>query len=65
MASRKHPDTDPKKQLADIVNDTVKHGGSIVIPSFAGRATDLIYLFKQMEDEKLIGHYPIVLDSTG
>lgn len=44
--------------------ETLSHGGTIVIPSFAlERTQELLYLLKQMSQEKLLEKIPVFLDS--
>lgn len=50
--------------LADIINDTYKAGGNIVIPSFAlERAQQLLYHFYRLLRANLIPHLLVFLDS--
>ena len=50
--------------LSDIVNDTHKKGGKIIIPSFAvERTQELIYYFNLLTEEKKIHNIPIYVDS--
>lgn len=50
--------------VADIVNETVSHGGSLLIPSFAvGRAQSMLYLIQTLRNKKRIPYLPIYLDS--
>lgn len=61
---RTHPPTDPKKQLARIVERTLGRGGNLIIPSFAvERAQELLYLFARLRQERAIGNVEIFLDS--
>src|SRR3990167_5475505 len=61
---REHGTIDPKAQLAKIINQTAKRGGSIVIPSFAvGRAQSILYYLSQLKAKKLIPDLPIFVDS--
>jgi len=61
---REHQDVDDGALLADVINETVKRGGRIIIPSFAiGRVEELIYWIKRLEDEKRIPVLPVFLDS--
>lgn len=51
-------------QLADIINDTVKRGGKIAIPSFAvERSQELLYHLSGLLSENRIPHIPVFLDS--
>lgn len=61
---REHGDFDVKARLAEIVNDTVKRGGHVLIPSFAvGRTQLLLYLLREMEEEGRIPIIPVYVDS--
>ena len=51
-------------QLADIVNEAVDRGGSVVMPVFAvERSQDLIYHFGRLMHRKRIPRIPVYLDS--
>lgn len=61
---RLHGKNIPENDLRDVINSTVQHGGSILIPSFAvGRAQTLLYLLYQLRKRKQIADFPIYLDS--
>ncbi len=61
---RAHPPDDDGERLASIVNDTVKRGGKVVVPSFAiGRTEEVIYWLKRLEDDKRIPVLPVYVDS--
>jgi metallo-beta-lactamase family protein len=61
---REHPGGSVADELADIVNQTAKRGGAIVIPSFAvGRAQTLLFYLRQLEEEQRIPRLPTYLDS--
>jgi metallo-beta-lactamase family protein len=62
--NRRHVQADPWQQLARIVDDTVKAGGILLIPSFAvGRAQALQHMLATMMADKRIPKLPIYLDS--
>ena len=62
--NREHEHTNPADQLKEIINATIHHGGSVLIPSFAvGRAQTLLYLLYQLRKTKQIPDFPIYLDS--
>ncbi len=62
--NRKHNEDDPKKILKDIVLETAKKGGTLVIPSFAvGRAQTILYLLSLLRQENEIPPVPIYVDS--
>ena len=61
---RDHPAGSVPDELADIVNQTAKRGGAIVIPSFAiGRTQTLMYYLRQLEEEQRIPRLPTYVDS--
>jgi metallo-beta-lactamase family protein len=61
---RLHDPEDPKIALARIINETRERGGVVLIPAFAvGRTQELIYLIRELEDEKKIPVLPVRVDS--
>ena len=61
---RLHDPEDPKTALARIINDAADRGAPILIPAFAvGRTQELVYLIRELEDEKAIPVLPVVVDS--
>jgi len=47
--NRMHPTTDPRPELAKLITDTVKRGGSVVVPAFAVERTEkFLFLVKDM-----------------
>ncbi len=61
---RVHPPDDDGAALAAIVNDTVKRGGKVIVPSFAiGRTEEVIYWIKRLEEQKRIPVLPVYVDS--
>jgi metallo-beta-lactamase family protein len=61
---RLQPRTDPLVELAAVVNKTFKRGGVVVIPAFAvGRAQEVTYLLRLLEDRGQIPKVPVILDS--
>jgi metallo-beta-lactamase family protein len=62
--NRLHDTEDPKSALKRIINDAAQRGGPILIPAFAvGRSQELLYLIRELEDEKAIPILPVCLDS--
>ena len=62
--NRRHEDSDPFTQLADIIKETIKDGGVLLIPSFAvGRAQSLQHILATLMKEDGIPRLPIYLDS--
>jgi metallo-beta-lactamase family protein len=61
--NRFHPDN-MKNKLADIINESIRRNGTIIIPSFAVERTQLImFLLWQLKNEKKIPSIPIYMDS--
>lgn len=61
---RNHRDGDLEAMVADLVNETVSKGGSVLIPAFAvGRAQAIIYLLYKLRKSGRIPYMPIYLDS--
>lgn len=62
--NRLHPDTDAKAELEMYINNTVKKGGTIIIPSFAvERAQTVMYLLWQLKEEGRIPNIPYIIDT--
>ena len=55
------------KALIDIIADTVKRGGNVIIPAFAvGRTQELLYFIRKIKRDGLVtGHdgFPVYIDS--
>lgn len=61
---RLHEKGDPIKALGDVVNQTVKKGGVLIIPSFVVERTQtVLYCLYQLKQKKTIPDIPIFLDS--
>lgn len=61
---RLHDPEDPKSALKRIINDAAQRGGPLLIPAFAvGRSQEILYLIRELEDEKAIPIFPVCLDS--
>jgi len=61
---RLHPPDDDGAKLAQIVNETTKLGGKVIIPAFAlGRVEELLYWIKFLEDTHAIAELPVYVDS--
>jgi metallo-beta-lactamase family protein len=61
---RLHRPDDDGAQLAAVVNDSLKRGGKLIIPSFAiGRVEEVLYWLKRLEEEKRIPVLPVYVDS--
>jgi metallo-beta-lactamase family protein len=61
---RNHKQTPSKDELADIINDSVRSKGNLLIPSFAvGRAQELMHLINELKKEIRIPDIPVFMDS--
>lgn len=61
---RIHPDVDPAEALGEVVERTVRRGGTVIIPSFAvGRAQSLLYHLWQLKQAGRLELVPIYVDS--
>ncbi|MDA2934206.1 MBL fold metallo-hydrolase [Acidobacteria bacterium AH-259-D05] len=61
---RIHQKTEVLAYLEKLVQQTVKEGGSLIIPSFAvGRSQRILYLLRELEEAKKIPVLPVFLDS--
>lgn len=61
---RLHDPEDPKIALARIINDAAQRDAPVLIPAFAvGRTQEIIYLIRELEDERAIPVLPVTVDS--
>lgn len=61
---RLHDPEDPKVALARIINDAAHRDAPVLIPAFAvGRTQEIVYLIRELEDEKAIPVLPVIVDS--
>ena len=61
---RLHDPEDPKVALARIINDAAQRQAPVLIPAFAvGRTQEILYLIRELEDEKAIPVLPVAVDS--
>lgn len=62
--NRLHPENDVMFELEQIINNTFRKGGNIVIPSFAvERVQSVMYLLWKLKEQKRIPHMPYVIDT--
>ena len=62
--NRRHDPTDPEEALEDVVNRTVRRGGSVIIPAFAvGRAQSLLFHLSRLRKRGRLTNIPVFLDS--
>jgi metallo-beta-lactamase family protein len=60
---RTHP-SGSLESLAQIVREAAERGGALLIPAFAvGRAQELIWMFRQLEEANRIPALPVFIDS--
>src|SRR2546421_1355927 len=61
---RLHDVEEPKHALERIIKDAAARGGAGLIPAFAvGRAQEIVYLIRELEEEKSIPILPVCVDS--
>lgn len=61
---RLHAADDVRQRLSEIVEQTTRRGGTVIIPSFAvGRTQELLYLLREMIEQETIPSLPIHVDS--
>lgn len=61
---RRHPDEDPAARLVEAVRRAVERKGWLIIPAFAvGRAQELLYTLRELEEAGRIPAIPVYLDS--
>jgi metallo-beta-lactamase family protein len=62
--NRLHPQDDFRARLASVVETTAERGGTVVIPAFAvGRTQELLYLFRELIEQRKMHSIPIHVDS--
>ena len=62
--NRVHPKTDPRPELAKLITDTVKRGGSVIVPSFAVERTQkFLYMLRELMVAGQIPKVPVFADS--
>jgi metallo-beta-lactamase family protein len=61
---RTHDPEEPKIALERIIKNAAEHNSEVLIPAFAvGRAQEVLYLIRELEDEKRVPILPVILDS--
>ncbi|MEQ1572834.1 MAG: MBL fold metallo-hydrolase [Vicinamibacterales bacterium] len=61
---RDHQDDDRGERFAEIIRDTARKGGKLIIPAFAiGRVEELLYWVQRLERERSIPVLPVYVDS--
>ena len=60
--NRLHGDISSDDQMARIINEAASRNAPILIPAFAvGRTQEVLYLIRQLEEEKRIPILPVVV----
>jgi metallo-beta-lactamase family protein len=62
--NRRHPDVDPRPEMAQLITDTANRGGSVVVPAFAVERTQkLVCMLKELMETGKIPRIPVYCDS--
>jgi metallo-beta-lactamase family protein len=62
--NRLHDPEVPEVSLARVINDVVKRRGPLLVPAFAiGRTQEIVYLIRELEEDKRIPILPVRVDS--
>ena len=62
--NRAHPKEDPLPELAELIRDTAKRGGSVVVPAFAiERTQKFVFILKHLMESGQIPRMPVFCDS--
>jgi metallo-beta-lactamase family protein len=61
---RLHSEVSSEDQMARIINEAARRNAPILIPAFAvGRTQEVLYLLRELEEQKRIPVLPVVVDS--
>jgi metallo-beta-lactamase family protein len=62
--NRAHPKEDPLPELAGLISDTARRGGSVIVPAFAiERTQKLVFILKHLMESGQIPRIPVFCDS--
>ncbi len=62
--NRLHPHDDPRPQMAKLISDAVKRGGSVLVPAFAVERTQkFLFMLKELMETNQIPRVPVFADS--
>lgn len=62
--NRLHPHDDPRPEMAKLITDTVKRGGSVLVPAFAVERTQkFLFMLKELMETNQIPRLPVFADS--
>jgi metallo-beta-lactamase family protein len=61
---RDHPSDGTDEALVEVIRDTARRGGKLIVPSFAiGRVEELLYWMRRLEQDGRIPSLPVYVDS--
>ncbi len=62
--NREHPTTDPRPEMAKLISDTVKRGGTVIVPAFAVERTQkFLFMLKDLMETGQVPRVPVFCDS--
>lgn len=62
--NRLHGEVSSEDQMAELINEAAKRNAPVLIPAFAiGRTQEILYLIRELEDQKRIPVLPVRVDS--
>jgi metallo-beta-lactamase family protein len=62
--NRLHPHDDPRPEMAKLITDAVKRGGSVVVPAFAVERTQkFLFMLKELIETGQVPRVPVFADS--
>jgi len=62
--NRAHPKEDPLPEVAELIRDTAKRGGSVIVPAFAVERTQkFVFILKDLMESGMIPRIPVFCDS--
>jgi metallo-beta-lactamase family protein len=62
--NRDHPTDGTEAALAEVIHDTLRRSGKLIVPSFAiGRVEELLYWLRRLEQERQVPVLPVYVDS--
>lgn len=62
--NRTHPKEDPLPELAELIRNTAKRGGSVIVPAFAiERTQKFVFILKHLMESGAIPRMPVFCDS--
>ena len=61
---RRHAAEEVSHDVAEVINETARRGGMLLIPAFAiGRTQTMLYVIRELKEKKAIPDLPIFVDS--